>query len=401
MFERTNHKLGRNDPCWCNSGRKYKKCCQPYDQGDSRPIESELHQYILLTGSGIYADELLVGNLAATIAACRDDIDYVHLRLTNFDDFVVLAKDAVYILASCLNPFEVSAIYPPLPHNPYPRRYYFQKEKVGMDTSLEECVIMGKILSYLKKFSNWVEQSEVERITANYIETLPDRLDELKKTDYFSQLKLHSQLASGRQEKGIIDRAFFFSGDRCLTCNSALEEIQNIAHIELGWMCSFPICNDCIRQADELNMNSFEFLLSKQGLSLPLPSTSLTQEDMIELTKKELPNLINVVLSKHEKERNTLMFEANDGIKLILRLDGPLDYAYIFLDSNGNQQFLFDPDHEHQLIIGPHHEHDYVLGKKQIPTESYLTGCPLLDAKAIESTIKYVQNKIKGKRSDL
>ncbi|HAO54005.1 MAG TPA: zinc chelation protein SecC [Gammaproteobacteria bacterium] len=26
-FKRKSEKIGRNDPCPCNSGRKYKKCC--------------------------------------------------------------------------------------------------------------------------------------------------------------------------------------------------------------------------------------------------------------------------------------------------------------------------------------------------------------------------------------
>jgi hypothetical protein len=26
---------GRNEPCWCGSGRKYKKCHQPKDQNKS------------------------------------------------------------------------------------------------------------------------------------------------------------------------------------------------------------------------------------------------------------------------------------------------------------------------------------------------------------------------------
>jgi len=27
-LERRPQKPGRNDPCWCGSGRKYKKCCE-------------------------------------------------------------------------------------------------------------------------------------------------------------------------------------------------------------------------------------------------------------------------------------------------------------------------------------------------------------------------------------
>ena len=29
FFSRTGEKIGRNDPCPCGSGKKYKKCCWP------------------------------------------------------------------------------------------------------------------------------------------------------------------------------------------------------------------------------------------------------------------------------------------------------------------------------------------------------------------------------------
>ena len=29
-------KLGRNDPCPCGSGKKYKKCCLPKDEEEKR-----------------------------------------------------------------------------------------------------------------------------------------------------------------------------------------------------------------------------------------------------------------------------------------------------------------------------------------------------------------------------
>ena len=35
-------KIGRNDPCWCGSGRKYKKCHYDFDQKIER-IASEGH----------------------------------------------------------------------------------------------------------------------------------------------------------------------------------------------------------------------------------------------------------------------------------------------------------------------------------------------------------------------
>jgi uncharacterized protein YecA (UPF0149 family) len=32
-FERAEPKLGRNEPCWCGSGKKYKKCHMESDEG--------------------------------------------------------------------------------------------------------------------------------------------------------------------------------------------------------------------------------------------------------------------------------------------------------------------------------------------------------------------------------
>ena len=35
-------RIGRNDPCWCGSGKKYKKCHYDFDQ-KIRQIEAEGH----------------------------------------------------------------------------------------------------------------------------------------------------------------------------------------------------------------------------------------------------------------------------------------------------------------------------------------------------------------------
>jgi tetratricopeptide (TPR) repeat protein len=32
-------KIGRNDPCHCNSGKKYKKCCMASDEAAARPAQ--------------------------------------------------------------------------------------------------------------------------------------------------------------------------------------------------------------------------------------------------------------------------------------------------------------------------------------------------------------------------
>jgi len=40
MENRAEKKLGRNDPCWCGSGKKYKKCHMTQDMSIKRPQSS-------------------------------------------------------------------------------------------------------------------------------------------------------------------------------------------------------------------------------------------------------------------------------------------------------------------------------------------------------------------------
>ena len=41
MAEPTAHSLGRNDPCHCGSGKKYKRCCLRKDEEAEREARAE------------------------------------------------------------------------------------------------------------------------------------------------------------------------------------------------------------------------------------------------------------------------------------------------------------------------------------------------------------------------
>src|SRR3989338_1527087 len=49
------NKPGRNDPCHCGSGKKYKKCCQD-KSGSHSPTPAECNQLIALFNAGHYPD---------------------------------------------------------------------------------------------------------------------------------------------------------------------------------------------------------------------------------------------------------------------------------------------------------------------------------------------------------
>ena len=41
MAEPTRHEIGRNDPCHCGSGRKYKQCCLAKDEAAERAARAK------------------------------------------------------------------------------------------------------------------------------------------------------------------------------------------------------------------------------------------------------------------------------------------------------------------------------------------------------------------------
>jgi hypothetical protein len=61
-------KTGRNDPCPCNSGRKYKKCCEANQRGGA----SKSRALILIVGGAVVA-AIAIGVVAFTTDAPSGD----------------------------------------------------------------------------------------------------------------------------------------------------------------------------------------------------------------------------------------------------------------------------------------------------------------------------------------
>ncbi len=47
-------KPGRNDPCRCGSGKKYKNCCLPKEQQKALPLGMRKIKAKVISGGGIY-----------------------------------------------------------------------------------------------------------------------------------------------------------------------------------------------------------------------------------------------------------------------------------------------------------------------------------------------------------
>src|SRR5271165_5506047 len=81
-------KIGRNDPCACGSGKKYKKCCMASDEAAARPVQpaavptrrQSLASYFqehneldkLTEASNAVVDMVQAGNLDAAEQAAHD-----------------------------------------------------------------------------------------------------------------------------------------------------------------------------------------------------------------------------------------------------------------------------------------------------------------------------------------
>ena len=83
-------KIGRNDPCWCGSGKKYKKCHYDFDQMISK-IEAEGHivprHDMLKTPDEV---EMIKKSAEINVAVLDEITEKIHegMRLSEIDDIV-------------------------------------------------------------------------------------------------------------------------------------------------------------------------------------------------------------------------------------------------------------------------------------------------------------------------
>ena len=88
--EKLEEKIGRNDPCWCGSGKKYKKCHYDFDQMISK-IEAEGHivprHDMLKTPDEV---EMIKKSAEINVAVLDEITEKIHegMRLSEIDDIV-------------------------------------------------------------------------------------------------------------------------------------------------------------------------------------------------------------------------------------------------------------------------------------------------------------------------
>jgi uncharacterized protein len=75
-------KVGRNDPCPCGSGKKYKSCCLPKEQKMATPLGKRKFTAKVISGGGINKPQQASQDPAQAKAA----IDYATLMDRSFGE---------------------------------------------------------------------------------------------------------------------------------------------------------------------------------------------------------------------------------------------------------------------------------------------------------------------------
>jgi Family of unknown function (DUF6516) len=118
-----------------------------------------------------------------------------------------------------------------------------------------------------------------------------------------------------------------------------------------------------------------------------------SQEDIFEIGRYALECDLKCILQKVDHAQSQLTGIRESGIKIIFRLEGTSNYAYIILDSKGKQVARFDSsDHHPELPFQPDHFH-YALPDSSKVRSSFLTGIPVLDAAAIRAYIEDIERQ--------
>ena len=126
-------KIGRNDPCWCGSGKKYKKCHYDFDQ-KIQQIEAEGHivpsHDMLKTPDEV---EMIKKSAKINIAVLDEITDKIHegMRLSEIDDIVNKVTEKMGGIPAPLNyegfPYSVCTSVNDQVCHGFPRKEYVLK----------------------------------------------------------------------------------------------------------------------------------------------------------------------------------------------------------------------------------------------------------------------------------
>jgi Family of unknown function (DUF6516) len=135
------------------------------------------------------------------------------------------------------------------------------------------------------------------------------------------------------------------------------------------------------------------FLAESFKVRNPFPSRPLSQQEIFDNGKRTLEHSLQCTLQKVDPARFQLTGVRKSGLRVIFRLEGPNNYAYMIFGPNGKQLGRFDSSNDHpELPVQPDHFH-YALPDNSKVRSSFLMGLPELDAAVIQMYIEDVEQQ--------
>jgi hypothetical protein len=188
----------------------------------------------------------------------------------------------------------------------------------------------------------------------------------------------YEKIRAGRSKNTTTDSSFFLNSSGCIICDAPPACIASMTLSSQGESAMLSAIRLCSAHMDESRQEpSLAQYLAKK-FNIPFFVDCIKRSPLEVLSDSE-----EIVKSKLKMEvtsrgKNTIKAKTNDGILLIYRFDGPLNYGYMLNGANNEELARIDSANHHQVEIGPDHLHPD-LRNDALPVSSFTTGDLILD----------------------
>lgn len=323
--------------------------------------------------SGSHGKGADVVGRALLVNVIRDEQPFQAIELRSREDLLVMMRgaDRCYIYGES-GVFYFSAYY--FHSNEYPvgRTYFLRKQSL---------VDVGRLRDYFVEFDihlSFVPPPALgDLIKKNGFEL---RIKKFKEAQA-KKLSPFKGLFEGRKASTNLESSIFLNSDGCLVCGASDTYIATSTLTgSTGFMVGLYLCDQHLRES-KAEASLIEYLAKKYKQDSPVSMQPLSVNEHILMILDWLPDAINCSIEK-VLENTVTLTRKKSGFKLVMRLDSPLNYAYMIFNPNGKQVARIDSADHHQVPYGPDHVHEFMSKKAKVES-SFTSGSPLIDTKKI------------------
>lgn len=340
-------KIGRNDPCPCGSGKKYKKCCLDNDEKEEQSISYDKH-YFELKGKNA---ESFVYELAQK--SFLTDWCYINPELEKgkelCDLLVVFGETAIIWQIKDLKrgedgKYNRSEVDKSLRQISGAKRMLFESNKKIMlknprrgeeefnPQSIKEVYLISALVGeesedffeFVKKVKNktvHILNKEGTEILLNELDTIKDFIGYLKEKENFLSLEIEINLMGGEEEL----LAYYLMNERSF---SKLKEAQ-LVMIQEGCWENFQSKPEVLARNEENKISYFwDMIINEAHLSKD-PKYELIAREMAKLNRFERRCKSKQFIEGHKKAQ---MQENKNFFKRTLEEEG-ITYCFVYADA--------------------------------------------------------------------